>query len=552
MIALQLLFFVLWAFEASATREIFICDHGTETRLPSALDSFSAIFHYGGKKFGYDDEMIPSWAKYPIPVANWFADGVYSFPFIDNAALKSSILEVNLLQQDTQWSLISAPFCLLQWKSWCTCANTPVSNLAKLHFEDQLPCVMKLSKNIPEYLVDPSRPSCVQIILSDGAPAVSTNDYAEYNLRVPTADTVVVKELLRRALHNFPIVTDYISVALNHLPLYFLSLAVGLYLTYNAGDIAEEKTFQIALQVFLGLFTALLVLVIVAHRVVNNVLSRHSSSVYMPRIIDSLFGFSMMSIAYQYRYFLMGQAFDMLIKFWDEGAFGYWWLGRVYFAVCIIVSLSVCHIFDLFRDPDSRSFLVGLLACRALGVIFLLNSSSSTPIAYTITGLIALSSPLKNYFHYFYFVLAGYLQPKAGNANVVAASKGVFSSPTSRKLTKSEAEALVKSTTAREMESLRKFLKQNPQELAKFDQTMREDNKESVANLVAQFSADLYSGRPRPPVVAEPVNWFQTILHGIRDIGVLLLLGGIVALFTLNSDAIMSFVGELLKKTSSA
>lgn len=542
-------------------RELYVCDSSTtDNRLPSIVDSLAAVLRSGGGEvkdavdsflFAFDDS-IPSLLKQPIPVANWFTDGVYTFNFHEDAAMKANLLEVNLLQQDTRWSLTRAPFCMLQWHDWCTCATTPVSDLAKLHFEDQVPCVTKLSKSVPEYLVDPSRPSCLQLVLADGAPPIVKAQYAHYSLAVPTADTVLLKELLSRALRDVPEAVSVVLGTLNHLPLYLLSLAVGLCLTFYASEIAEEKTFQIALQVFLGLFTALVVLLVVAHRIVSGILTRHSSSVYMPRIVDSLFGFSLLSVAYQYRYFLLGQSVDMLFKFWDEGAFGYWWLGRVYFAVCIFASLAICHVFDLFRDPDSRSFFIALLACRALGVLFLLHSSSSAPVAWTLTALTIASSPLKSYFHYFYFALAGYLQPKAGSANVVVARGGVFSSPSVRKLSRNEADALVKSTTAREMEKLRKFLKDHPQELAKFDQTMREDNKETTANLVGQFASNLYSGRPRPQATAPPMSWWRRALRLLRDLSVLVVLGGVVAVFTLNADTLERVLSEVVRASTSS
>lgn len=547
---------ILLVSSVSAVREIFICDHDAERPLPSILDSTAAMFGTGGEEMTkiYEnlalqfDEVLSPWAKTPIPVANWFSDGVYSFSFYDNDVLKGSIIEVNLLQQDSKWSLTSAPFCLLQWDSWCTCATSTVSDLAKLHFENQSPCVTKLSKSVSEYLVDPSRPSCIQVLVSDDASIPSIDSLATFRVVVPTADTHILKVLVNRSLKDFPQIASAIIGCLNYIPLYLLSLAIGLYLTLNATEIAEEKLFQVTLQVVLGLFTALVVLLVVAHRILNNILSRHSSSAYMPRIVDSLFGFSVMSVAYQYRYFLMGQAFDMLIQFWDEGAFGYWWLGRAYFATCIVASLSICHFFDLFRDPDSRSFFVALLACRVLGWAFLLNSSSSNPIAWMITIVIMISFPLKSYFHYFYFVLAGYLQPTVGVANTMSRTNaGVFSpSSSSRKLTKAESDALVKSATAREMEKLRKFLKDNPQELAKFDQTMREDGKESTANLVGQFAANLYSGRPRPPTNVEGPSWVKRFIRMVRDVGVVLLFVGLLAAFTLKTDTVMNILREVL------
>jgi hypothetical protein len=533
-----------------AVKEIFVCDNDIATRSPTILESVSGIFHTGGNdlKSSFDDitfkfyDRLPIWTKVPIPVSNWLSDGVYSIS-IDDSEVKSKVLEVNLLQRDSQWSLISAPFCMLEWQSWCSCAMTHVSELAKLHFEDQSPCVTKLSKGKYEYYVDPSRPSCVQLLLMDDALLSKAGNLTSFRVVVPTADTFIVRELFSRSLKEFPELLRVILLFFNHIPLYLVSLLIGLCFTFYAPEIAEDKTFQVALQIFLGLFTALIVLLFAAHRILNGIFTRHASSVYMPRIFDSIFGFSLVSVAYQYRNFLMGQACEILLRFWDEGAFGFWWLGRVYFASCIVASISICHFFNLFRDPDSRSFFVSLLSCRFLGWLFLLNSSSSIAVSCVITGLIAFSSPLRSYFHYSYFAWAGYLQPVVGN---VSNASGTFLSPSQRKLSKNETEALVKSTTAREMEKLRKFLKENPHELAKFDQTMREDDKEATANLVGQFAANLYSGRPRPPSSPCVPTWTQRIIRMIRDAGVVVLLGSIVFLFTMNSDTVSNIFSTLL------
>jgi hypothetical protein len=231
----------------------------------------------------------------------------------------------------------------------------------------------------------------------------------------------------------------------------------------------------------------------------------------------------------------MRHVFELLLRFWDEGAFGYWWLGRVYFASCIVISIAICRFFDLCRNPDSRSFIVPLLTCRFLGWLFLLNSSSNVLISCVIMGVAAFSPPLRSYLHYFYFVLSGYMQPVVGTMSIVSRT---FSNSSRCKLSTNEMKALVKSTTVREMEKLRKFLKKNPRELATFDQTMREDDKEATANLVKQFAANLYSGRPRPPSSPIVLTWTQRITCMLRDTGIVILLGSLVVLFTMNGDSV--------------
>lgn len=552
-----LLMFLSWQAAVWAAKEVYFCDTMESASLPSLLDVANVTMSAGGKEsqalfqeflMQYEDQ-IPGFLLTGIPLAHWFSDGLYTFHLTQDRRLQGKIVEINLLQQDSQWSLINIPFCLMQWSSWCSCAAEDASDLAKLHFENTAPCKTRLSNTVTEIYVDPSRPSCIQLIVENSASdelyRQTDRPVVAFSVQVPTAHSSLAHILLTRLLPDFPEVVNGVLFFLSHLPLYLISGLLGIYLTYHASDIAEEKAYQLVLQIVLGLGTALVLLGFLAHRILNTLLARHAPSFYSPKLIDSLFGLFVGSISFQYRHFLFGQAVQLLLQFWDEGAFGYWWLGRAYFAVCIFGSLSICHAFDLFRDPDSRSFVLTLFSCRLVGLTLLLHSSSNTLVAYGITACVLLSAQMQSYVHYGYYALSGYLR-RSQRATLA----GSFASPAGKQnqYNKEQLEAAVRRNTSKHLEQLRTYLKDKPAELARFEQRMREDNKDTTANLLQQFAANIYTGRPRPPVAPETVSWAKRLRLALRNFGVLVVLVAIVAAFSLKSDVVVDF----LKNASSA
>lgn len=224
----------------------------------------------------------------------------------------------------------------------------------------------------------------------------------------------------------------------------------------------------------------------------------------------------------------------------EHGAFGVPLLGKIYFAVMIALAWSVSHWFGLF-EPDTRSFSAMVGGVRCIALLLLINSSSSDAVALCFilfaVVLVILAEPLHDLSFLIYVTIT--------NTNDgFKANRIERGAPT-----KAQIQVTVNRKTAEELQKLRQHLKDSPASLNSFVQSMREDNKDSTGNLMQQFAAGIYSGRPTQVCPdgsgGRKLSWFSILLAVI----VLLFAFFVAGLLTDSSDdpRLMSYVPSSLR-----
>jgi hypothetical protein len=162
-----------------------------------------------------------------------------------------------------------------------------------------------------------------------------------------------------------------------------------------------------------------------------------------------------------------------------------------------------------------------LLAAQGIGWSFLAYSSPNRTIAGIIMLCIFLLKQVDSYLHYYYYVFAAYWTSHRRTISKMS------------NIEKQQFEKRIQSHTRQQLEKLRAHLQSNPKDYLQTINKLQVDGKSDVANLVQQFQANIYSGRPPRPADTEIMTWWENLWRSISSIFVMIVIGGLLtALFT--------------------
>lgn len=166
----------------------------------------------------------------------------------------------------------------------------------------------------------------------------------------------------------------------------------------------------------------------------------------------------------------------------QRGAFGFNWLGKLYFIGCMTVSWGLSSYFGWF-DAESRFRPLILYSIRLLGLALLSQSASSRELSmcFVFVGcMIPYISESLFYFRYSFIVMESFRQRRRNSRNV----------------TESELQRVARIKTQNELAKLRVLLRNNPIIVQRTNDRFYEGEKTRQMDLLNRFVAGSYSGLP--------------------------------------------------------
>jgi len=278
-----------------------------------------------------------------------------------------------------------------------------------------------------------------------------------------------------------PEVEIVVVKALDYIPLYLINFVVGLYITSNARDLADQATMQLIMEAIFGVFLAFIVIAYQLHKSSRQMLGKYGGPIAELANIPLSLSVVSMIIANPKMLQLFLYA---TMAFWHTGApFGIWWLGKAYFLGSIVLCVGVCHYFDMFQ-PDSKSWYMMYYSIKLTGVVLLSQSSSSRWLSFILVVYGIFEDQIRHYLWILYLV---------GN---VAVKKPTYKFISPRKMSMTEVEKISKSHTQKSLLQLRQHLFNNPAEMDLVMDKFRESGKKDEVYLMSRFVKGRYPGTP--------------------------------------------------------
>ncbi len=91
------------------------------------------------------------------------------------------------------------------------------------------------------------------------------------------------------------------------------------------------------------------------------------------------------------------QLINFIWEFWDSGILGYWYVGKLFFLVSILLTYAMMWFFGLFK-PKSTSFDVLRRTIDLIGFFLIVNSSSNKELAIFILICLGIKDSIKHFF----------------------------------------------------------------------------------------------------------------------------------------------------------
>lgn len=339
--------------------------------------------------------------------------------------------------------------------------------------------------------IDPYRQTCINI-LAFGADDEQLSKHISYRLDIPNMSKIGtflrhVSHSVQKNIENFQEKPEYLLAIVKMLhscgnisdklfsliPQYLFNLIVGTILLSDADSIASSKIFQFFLVSTMGMILALAWIVVAITSTFSNTMKQYVPYSQSGGIVASILMFS---------YFLKNSYLQTVFitelwKFWDEGWFGLWWLGKAYFLASVIVAYFLMWMFSLFT-PKSTSLTALRYSIKLIGVLLLVNSTSNKELSiFIIAGVSA-----KEVIGHFLWTFHLYLNKSPSHYTT--------------KMTMSEFEEQGKLHTDRALLDLKRFLLENPKEADKYFDRLREGGKHDQAKMMQRFLNESYPGRP--------------------------------------------------------
>lgn len=344
------------------------------------------------------------------------------------------------------------------------------------------------------YKVDPFRRSCIayksasvkSIKYSTLTPLIKDSfvwSFLSTILAYLTKFTSLLQPL-DSTLKAHPKIAKFIDAALletsSWLPTYLTSGLFGIVLLSSAESLAESTMFQYCIAAVGGFMLAFVWVAYVLCTTTNTLLNRAIPTYqkYISPLAQIVFG----GTAYYHFLFssqwLTSMLFDMIAKFWNDGAFGLPWTGKAFFISSMIASILITRYFGLFQSKTQSSWML-IFIIRTLGALFLFNGTSNGEIsvAFVVLGMFQES--------------IAYLAWRLEMEIVVRTAPKNFV----KKISAKQLDEIKTSTTQRELKKLQQYLMNNPDKTDLLHDKLFEGNrKQTASNLYRFVQGDLSVG----------------------------------------------------------
>jgi hypothetical protein len=227
----------------------------------------------------------------------WLTSGRYSIRFDEHIAPNLSFMDIHILQEN---HIRLNPFCSLALPTGipvisrlCHCdsaaqlQNSPwkaflsQNDIAKMGSWGlrTASCTSRdLDSGRCDVTVDPLLRSC--LLVTHTATTSNRNnktnshnqknnfvDLFSFNAHIPNMKVVLPTNWLRTACtEDEKTAKEFIAMLLSFIPFYFFNFLLGLFVLVHASDLAEHKVFQAMLQLFVGVFFGLFLLIFFGNR----------------------------------------------------------------------------------------------------------------------------------------------------------------------------------------------------------------------------------------------------------------------------------------------
>eukprot|EP00603_Paraphysomonas_imperforata_P012594 CAMPEP_0114451938 /NCGR_PEP_ID=MMETSP0104-20121206/1248_1 /TAXON_ID=37642 ORGANISM="Paraphysomonas imperforata, Strain PA2" /NCGR_SAMPLE_ID=MMETSP0104 /ASSEMBLY_ACC=CAM_ASM_000202 /LENGTH=693 /DNA_ID=CAMNT_0001624155 /DNA_START=60 /DNA_END=2143 /DNA_ORIENTATION=- len=340
--------------------------------------------------------------------------------------------------------------------------------------------------------VDPLRQACAVFLLpgDDDHTRPPDEDYrSHYRFEIPTMqDSPCVHSwlLYLRDVNSLTMMVyeqyeTHVVPLLSMLPFYPSMFLLASALLLIEEDIADSAVVQLLVTVVLGVLLAAIVLLVVLYRQLTSLKNNLPLGSYVPSSISSAFvSFALFATSFSMKNALI----TGLWSFWQHGAFGYPWVGKVYFGVSVTLSLFLKWYYSLFED-DSKSHSALRMVLQGTALFMLIGHSSPSLELGCLFAVITLAKDvLVGWEQGVRTEVVGYM-----NTNTVN-----YSGQTP--LTEEEYRQQTQEHTQKALADLQEHLKKNVSLVYDFTDRYRDDAQEGRARLLERFVTDKFSGNP--------------------------------------------------------
>lgn len=372
-------------------------------------------------------------------------------------------------------------------------------------------------------LVDPIKITC----LLPMSPFVEHHSHIEYVPHVPMLGSALVESLLKNLTANplqYPSNANYILSSflfvLDYIPLSIFLLAVGLYVMACEYELSESILVQYLASIVISLFVAVFWLLFVVFKTATSVFRSNIG------ILETFAGsyIQTSSALFMFMYFFTSltapdvwkYVFEHVLLFWNEGAFGVYWVGKAYFLFSVVVSILLTKYFHLYEE-DSYSHWVLRNLIKCIGTLIL---SKATPNSTVSIIFILLGLKIDDILYYIFR-----LQMSAD----VASKPPSYYYSGDHLLTSEEYHSHGDIYTKNALEKLRQHMRVNPGNVDKITNRFLAEGKGDLAMQMERFIQGRCSGLPEAASIKNTSNsywkmWTLIVLIGIFACLCLLLL----------------------------
>lgn len=358
---------------------------------------------------------------------------------------------------------------------WCVATGSPCHEGTEEHESDR--CVIH---------VDPFRPACVLFLAaSSGEDTPDSSEY--YSFEVPTLlDVDVMKSWLESwsrhsaALASFyEVGMTFLAPVLAHVPYYPAMLALATFLLLIEEDIADSKLVQLLVTIGLGVFLAVIAVVLAVYKNIESI--KNSFFSFLPASLSTGFlSFLLFATSYTFKDVVLLQ----LWNFWLYGAFGVQWAGKAYFLSSIALSLLIKWWFGLFSEGSRSHSVLRYVIKGTCAMLLATQSSPSIELGFIFVAISFCQESLASWSESLWVYMSGMMQTPSHKYSGV------------QLMTEEQYKEHSNYHTAKALAELQQHLRENTSKVYDLTDRYQLQGDMSRIRLLERFAQGSYSGRP--------------------------------------------------------